>query len=73
MTEEQTRIWTRGWESYRKALEEEEKDDLSPLQKALRSETDPAMIETLNKQIEAVRVKFKKRRKSADSSLFGRA
>lgn len=59
-----------GAASYIKALQEEKRQAIQPLKEALLVETDLANKRSLKNQIKAIKTEFKKKKKSATSSLF---
>ena len=63
-------FWNGGADAYIKALKDEEEQAIQPIRDALRIETDPEIKRSLRDQIKGIRTEYKKKRKSADSSLF---
>jgi len=63
-------LWSGGYREFLKALRQEERDRIAPLQESLKSETDPKAKRDLKDQIKTIRTEFRRKRKQAHSSLF---
>ena len=63
-------FWDTRFTAHQKALADEERSALAPLDTALAAATDVAQKVELKRQIVRIKKKFKARRKSASQSLF---
>ena len=63
-------FWSRGKEEYLRQLDEEEKEQLDSLRRALQDAADSAVKQEIAEKIEAVRAEFRAGRNEVRSSFF---